>query len=115
MPLDARSRHRLPYALRCVFMARELSVALVQLRALPDSVLFKKDGKVNYNRVFAEIAREVYKGSLKSASDFIDAIGASERLNLSSFQRMAAKEGERRRKVRDEEAKAKTLKAKRSK
>lgn len=90
-------------------MPKELSVAIIQLRALPDDALFKKNGKANYNLVFAEIAREVYKGSLKSASDLIDAIGSGERLNLTSFQRMVANEAMRRRKTQDLKATAKAM------
>lgn len=82
-------------------MPKELNKAQVLLRALPDSVLFHVNERgrrvVNYNKSFAEVCRALYAGHLKSAGDLIAAIGSGEQLNLSSWQRMAAKEGRRRR------------------
>src|SRR5687768_8133281 len=51
----------------------------------------------HYNRVFANIAKEIFADSMKTGADLLEAISkADSGLNMSSFQRAVAKEAEHR-------------------
>lgn len=98
-------------------MPKILSTAFTALRALPDKLFYQADKETpNYNRAFAEVCREVFKGHLKSANDLIEAIGSGDQLNLSSWQRMCANEAVHRRggKLKDGSTPAKKKKAPKS-